>query len=210
MSNILNEWKDNLPLWLRKWVRSAAQDRRTIASDGKFYDLVPVELMPKPNVIGGFGIVEEKPVEKKKVYEAGITSATNPYEVRWTGEFAEAKTFHEAEDLFGDRGFYRNLVVREVPRGVTEITKAKNDQETAQETDAAVEERTAEPSKPLDAIAEHVRNSITISPDKKLAALIDEIQKTPDITPDKIYEKLVVDPAVEAAAKELMPEKFEK
>ena len=48
-----------------------------------------------------------------KNYEAGITNITYPYEPRWTGIYVEANSPEQAEELFGEQGFYRNLVVRE-------------------------------------------------------------------------------------------------
>jgi hypothetical protein len=125
MGEILDELKNRLPLWLMKWGRSAPQDRRTVASDGKYYELVPRELMPKPNVVGGFEIVEEK-TANKKTWEAGVIDSTNPFLVHWTGKTVEAESSIAAEDLFEEQGFYRNLAVREISATVLNIAEAKN------------------------------------------------------------------------------------
>ena len=49
-----------------------------------------------------------------KIFEAGIIAITAPYEVRWTGETSFAKELKDAMIDFENRGFYRNLTVREV------------------------------------------------------------------------------------------------
>lgn len=45
-------------------------------------------------------------------YEAGITNTQYPYDPRWTGILVDAETPEQAENLFIEKGFYRNLVVR--------------------------------------------------------------------------------------------------
>lgn len=50
-------------------------------------------------------------------WEAGVTSIQYPYKPRWTGKIVDAPTKEEAEGLFTNQGFYRNLVVREETEG---------------------------------------------------------------------------------------------
>ncbi|MBI2063652.1 MAG: hypothetical protein HYT65_01510 [Candidatus Yanofskybacteria bacterium] len=49
-----------------------------------------------------------------KTWEIGVTEITYPYAIRWTGDFVQAEIQREAEDLAGEKGYYRNLRVREI------------------------------------------------------------------------------------------------
>jgi hypothetical protein len=54
------------------------------------------------------------PGPEPRTFEAGITGIVSPYAPRWTGETVEAT--HESDALyqFYEKGYHRNLVVREV------------------------------------------------------------------------------------------------
>jgi hypothetical protein len=52
--------------------------------------------------------------EDARIYEAGVTSPIGG-DIRWTGKLLTADSEAQALDLFQAMGYYRNLVVRQVP-----------------------------------------------------------------------------------------------
>lgn len=65
-----------------------------------------------------------------KKYEAGVTAIQFPFRPRWTGDFLFAHTGAEADELFQQKGYYRNLVVREVEGGEIRFSVLEYDDPT--------------------------------------------------------------------------------
>lgn len=48
-----------------------------------------------------------------KRFQIGITNITYPYAPRWQNDFVVAENEEKAHDLAGEKGYYRNVVLRQ-------------------------------------------------------------------------------------------------